>query len=793
MVEPQPTFDSDSPETRPVDLVNPPAYASSRWGWLAAAAFPVVLWAFATYTTPDLGKWADDYLNVMRDPTTGVYNPNDVWGFVVREMTDSYRPLHHALVGLKATFLWNHWWLNHLMNVVTHGLAAWLGFVLIRRLTRTWHAAAAAALVFTVHPLGHQVILCSSGQPTSIATVTFLLIALLYIGFAEGRRGWPSVVLMTLLAYTVPTWQEQPATNLVALPLLYLAVCPATEPWRRRLVRAVVPAGLCCLAVFIYVVLWQLDVGEGSKGGPGSWVKPDELPERVQTVLEDGYQQYRMHDILEAGFPIGWQQLGNVYGLTWIVALAAALVLWWPRWQRRPIHDPPARPIGFSSQVLVVAYAVLGYLLAWLPLFLQRVVSVEPRMAYFPLLLALLAVAVGLDVVLRLLGHSRLLGATAKLALGLALVWTCLYLAVCLVAMQHLYRRRYDIDQRHMATLKQRIPDPKPGTVFIPLEVKDAPVATGRTWFDHTVRSAIEMPWVVNPIVQQTFKRRDVYMTHYMRWYARPYSRIDASGVVYEVDRYLAGDFEVLPDGGVRLPWETVVPYVVDKGNQLHVVSKIVLRHGAKADQEIVIDQAARALEKAGLPQRSYALASTRAYEGMQQLTGWRWLTTGEAAEVETIKDWDMTLPSIAMHPVFPGNKNQAALAVTLEPSTQPSRLHFRAGITQWTIENRPWGDGMRFTWYFKGNKDEPLATLAVTPQRTQDIKQWMPVTIDLPPLSVPKELIVEVDAGPKGNADYDGCRLMAGYRERLPAATGPAASKPATSLTRPTTSAKAR
>lgn len=772
------------------DPVLAPVSTEKRRNW-AAMAFPVLLWAFATYYYPDLGKWEDDYVNAAHNHDTGEYKLDAFAGYLWDHLRDPYRPLCHALNTAKATLLQHYDWINHFINVATHALATWLVWWFFRRFARGWHAPAAAAVIFLVFPLGHQVILCSSGQPTSLATVTFLLIAAIYMKFARREWGWFSVLPMAVLTYTLPMWQEQPATTLLVLPLLYLAACPRTERWGVRILRCLTPVFVSGMTMLAYVVRWQMAPKAGLKGGPGSWLSLEEIPDKVVQVVRRVVEYYRMEDILSAGFPLGWERIGSLVGFTWIVLLAVSLYGWWRQWHARPIraevHDDAP---GARAKALGIIFAVSAIVLAWLPLFLQRWVTVESRMCYYPLVHMLLIAVILLDTVAGWLNRLPFGARAFKMSLGVGVVWSGLYLAICFVGIQSLYLQRHRLDMDQLAQLRSLVPDPKPYTVFVPLDVRDQPARTGRVWFDHTVRGVFEMDWVVTPVLRQTYKMGPLFGTHFIRWLPTPLRDADGSSIRYEIDRdldrYFTLRFEHAPAGGVRIPWQNMIPFVVDQEGRVHLVSIVHVDQGGKGTFDVTCPRAVDALRKNKLPERTFTLENPDAFAGMPELTGWRWVETGEPAKIDQITNWGkVTAPCIGMHSPYAGQTERRAIATELASSSTPSRIYFRAGFGQWDLENREWGDGVEVRWYLEGQRDNPLCNLHISPEQIAKRKRWIPVSLEIPALSQPRDLIVEIGPGPKGNCNYDACWVTVGYREELGKGSGQA-SQPTTQTTRP-------
>lgn len=758
-----------------------------RW---PVVVFPVVLWAFATcYFGGRLGKWMDDYVNSVRDPVTGEWSWADIF-----ERTASfgafYRPATHFLVVAKATLFDDHFWVNSLLNCATHGLAAWLLWHLLRRLTQNRRSAWVGAIFFLVYPVGHEAVLCSSGQPTSIATGTFLLLALTYWRYARGAWGWKSVLLMVGLAYSIPNWQEPPAVTVVALPLLYFAARKTDGEWRTHLWRSLAPVVACCLALGIYVMLWQTTDfrTKEAKGGPGTWVSHDQLIARAATLARSAETQFHMESIATGGFEQGQRVLRSVRGAIWIVLLLVSLVPWLHQWFRSPFHDPhPAAGTPFRTLVLGALFSIVAFLLAWLPILLSLQAGAESRLCYHPGLFLAILLAIAVDAVAGAARGWSVSRALFVMVSGVGLTCAALYLSVCFVGVQSLYREQYQLDQTIMAQLRERLPSPQGGTVFVPLSIDATSVHTGVAGFDRGIYGGLEFCWVAPKVVRRAYKRTDLLMTSRCWNGAIPIEAPTSEGFTYtEPDPLFRAEMQITPKGGVRIPWCRVVPFTVDANRHVHLVSTIHVARGPKDGFDVTFEQVADAQRRSKLPEVTFVLEDPDAWADMSELSGWRWVETDQAATFNRISNWGRrTVPCVWLHAPYPGHTERRAIATELAPSPGNSRIYFQVGFSQWDLENRPWGDGVDLAWYFQAQKDRPLRSMHITPEQIASRKQWMDVCVDIPALRRPRTLVVEIGPGPKGDYDYDACWITIGYSEDL-GKVEPRTSQPATQTTCP-------
>jgi Flp pilus assembly protein TadD len=182
----------------------------------------LVFLATAALFTPALAgeflNWDDIDLFVRNDALRA---PGLVrWAFTTRYM-EHYQPLAWLTWGALQRTAGLTPATAHALSVVLHASCAALLYAFIRRYAGAW-AAAAAALLWAMHPLRVEVVAWSSAMPYSLA----LLFALLSMGAWLDGRSWTAVAwfAVSLLARPIA----------FAMPLLWLFVMPASagQPWR---------------------------------------------------------------------------------------------------------------------------------------------------------------------------------------------------------------------------------------------------------------------------------------------------------------------------------------------------------------------------------------------------------------------------------------------------------------------------------------------------------------------------------------------------------------------------------
>ena len=744
----------------------PPALLWSRLTGWGAAAFPVVLWLFATFFfLGRLGKWLDDYWLGLRDPVTGAYElplwPWDTWPFF-------YRPLHLFFVHYAQTLLWHHDWANHLINVLSHGLVVFLLWRFLRAHTRTGQAATVAAIAFLVYPLGYEVIFWPAAVNASIATATFLLLAMMYVGYVRAGGGPALLWLMAMVAFSIPCWNEQPATGIAALGLLGWAVAPRRESVEERVRRCLAPVILGGLACVIYIVLVQATAPAGARGSEGSLAPWSHLPARIADVYREVthkkmFGEWTRHIVL-GGLSQGWAVLARPPSWLWLALLVPTTLLWLRRWMGREVivrddRDSLTRPAG------VFAFGLGLFLIAWLPVALLKAQIVEPRICYFPALGLAVAGAMVIDQLGVWLAPYRASCALFKGVVGVALLAWALPSALAMVGVQDALRKRYRLDRREMDQLKAMVPDPPAGTVFVPLHIEDMGLAasTGYSNFDKFAVGALGTPWSAKSIIDWTYGRDDLYCTARSWWQPLALRALNARTAWYPL---MPGPRRSShPAGGPRISWSRMVPFVVDAKGQVHLVSLIRVTRPDHQGLLIPISYVQGLLRERGLPDHEFTIADKAGTADLPPRDVWRWATTGQPVQLTTVCAWGSDRVCVAMHPRYPDQQDMALMSTILPPADRAYRLHFRATFAEHD-PNQGKGDGVELLWYLDEQRSAPLASLSLPPGRLAADQRWFPVSFTMPAHAQPRTLSVEVLPGPAGDWSYDMVRVTCGDRE---------------------------
>jgi protein O-mannosyl-transferase len=152
---------------------------------IALAMLLIVLAAIVAYSPALNGKFIwDDNGHVTKPELrsfTGLYRN---WFEV--GATQQYYPLLHTVFWLEYKFFGEHPLGYHLINLAEHLAAAWLVFLILRKLRIP--GALLAAAIFALHPVMVESVAWITEQKNTLSTVFYLSAMLSYLQFDESRR-----------------------------------------------------------------------------------------------------------------------------------------------------------------------------------------------------------------------------------------------------------------------------------------------------------------------------------------------------------------------------------------------------------------------------------------------------------------------------------------------------------------------------------------------------------------------------------------------------------------------------
>jgi hypothetical protein len=551
------------------------------WLFLALA---ITLWFGATFFyLGDTGKYSDDYAVHLQDLRTGEIdwsrNPWQRWAYF-------WRPLHLAHATALNTLSWNHAWIGHLELALIHAAVGWMLWRLLVRLGVRSAVAAPVALLFTLCPLTAEAVLWTSASCNAISSLLLLLAIELMRRHAAGPRTGTRIALIGALGFITPCWYEPAAAALAALPLVYLAVRPASEPWRTRLRGMAWPTLWCGLGCATYAALLLSTAPARARGSVPSLIPPTELPQRAASfarMVWDLVAGLRARDLLGGSIRQGWDALLSPAGWLWLAALAlvaSAAAIAWIR-SRPGRADDPSPPTPRRGSIVGIGAIIT--LASLLPVLVSDAPGLDLRTMYVPLLgvafiLAGLANGVA-ALALRVEVRTRSLFALG--AGGAALAAACLG-AVGMIGFQTNFRTIDRNDRRIVGQLRAVLPDPAPGTVFLPLAISCRGAATGLPRYDHALHGGLEVPSSSSVMVRAAYRRTDISCVSFTFRLGGRVPIGDLAPEGFDVGR---------TRGGIGIPWHVpwtqAVPFVVDERGNLTIVDRLLVRPLSGAPIEI--------------------------------------------------------------------------------------------------------------------------------------------------------------------------------------------------------------
>jgi Tfp pilus assembly protein PilF len=173
--------------------------------------------------------WIKDFSHLREIFTT------QVWAFAGRD-SNYYRPLMHVLYAVLYFPFGPQAWVFHLANVILHGVATLLVFLIASRLLaiRTVgavgfspSAALASALIFAAHPIHTEAVAWISSLPDLACTVLFLTSVLLFLRAIDVSDRWTKYHGLGAVCYLACVLFKEPGITLPAvIALLDLVTRP---------------------------------------------------------------------------------------------------------------------------------------------------------------------------------------------------------------------------------------------------------------------------------------------------------------------------------------------------------------------------------------------------------------------------------------------------------------------------------------------------------------------------------------------------------------------------------------
>ncbi|HZW09982.1 MAG TPA: hypothetical protein VFF69_08770 [Phycisphaerales bacterium] len=577
--------------------------------WLVRLSIPLLLWAFTTVVFGlDIGRVGDDHAATTRRPETGellyvfpparhyLHKPFDA------DEGEFWRPLYMPWIVASNTLLWNHTrWLNLLDAALYLGVGGAL-YALMRALRIGPAASLVATALFLVYPAHSQVVYWKAASGTTIAVGLLLVAFLGSVAYVRRARPWPILPGLAGLGFAVPAFNEQPAPALAAIPLMMLA---ARRPeMTRRAVALRTATVTVCVGAACGLYGAMLLISGRAAYEPYSL---GELPARAAHMIGDLLAALALQEFAGPALDAGLRAMGAapVRSALALGALAGAFV----PWARRVVHDAAA---GGDGQERPRRGWVAGAAGAGLALTLPAVILIrlypwwDSRFLLAPAALLAILAAAGLDALLARM-QAREGGRAASAAMCAGLAPALAIMALMMVGAQEPYRDRAAADVAQAAQLRRALPDPDPGTFFMPLSVADADMPEhGWRWYALGRYSVWHWPWSVRKFLCTEFARSDIRVGFASPGLARVLG-VEEEGLRYSTIGPDGRPYRRHPAGGFLVPWELVAPFRVREDGVVELVTELVLPDG-----RLVAAGALRESAEAGrIPRRRAALVGT--------------------------------------------------------------------------------------------------------------------------------------------------------------------------------------
>ncbi len=539
--------------------------------------FPAAVFAAATFfLLGDLGKWADEWYYLQRDPATG-----EIQGLYLQKPIHVFRPLFRATISTLQTLLWRDEWANHLISAAAHGLAALLLWRLLLSMGFTRLASGVGAMFFALYPVHFEVVLWPGALPTTLGLSVALAGLMLGLRHARGRAGWWAIPGVGAIAFVSASFNEQPALILAALPLLALATCPDGAPARRVFLRASASAAAAGVALAAYVVIHQsLNLRKPAIGHDAMFVPPDEMWRALKMLLYWGRGRHLLHDFSRPAMAEGLVAIRAhpVAAIAFGALILAGAAPWVARHVEKgderpqpPARDPPRvlPTLADAAAIFVVAWAPVVVFHYWL----------MPRMAYAPTTAIAMLVALALDVGARHTARRPGLAARWRFAAAVAWAAASIYFALILIGAQSMFQQRSRRDLAEVAALRAMVPDPEPGSVFAPMRIAPPPPRPRARAFDPWFMSALNTWWSARWIIRFEYRRSDLDSGSCM-WDESGFIAIDDSGVVVR--------------GVGPVSWDRLIPFEIDPRSRVRLVARVVVEGADGRRQQFAVPQVLR-------------------------------------------------------------------------------------------------------------------------------------------------------------------------------------------------------
>ncbi|MDD5557207.1 MAG: tetratricopeptide repeat protein, partial [bacterium] len=220
----------------------------------------------------------DDKVLILANPHLG--RPADIPRFFSTAFwaelscPEDYRPAQMISHSIDHLFWARNPWGHHLTNLLLHVFNGLAVFILVRMLLRSDGAAAAACVLFMLHPAHVETVVWIQNRSDLLAAALSLVCLIAFLAAASRRDGGPRLLLVSSAALALACLAKESA---VAVPLACGALAPALRPRPRRWWPALLIPLAAVAGAFLLLKLTVLGVARFqhpsplAEAGPAAW------------------------------------------------------------------------------------------------------------------------------------------------------------------------------------------------------------------------------------------------------------------------------------------------------------------------------------------------------------------------------------------------------------------------------------------------------------------------------------------------------------------------------------------
>ena len=341
---------------------------------------------------------------------------------------------------------------------------------------------------------------------------------------------------------------------------------------RVRWSRAILPGFVAALGALLYVVLMYRTLSVGDRGSPETLTPLDQVPARILKIAETAWKWMAHVGFVRAAFQTGLAVLVEhpIRAAFAVATLFGAGALLRRVWMDEPGPMHPASKATFRP-ALLAAFGGAVVVANWVPIVLIFTYGGASRLCYLPSL----GVALAAGALIH--GARRRVPSVPALRRGFAaLMLVSSVGTVCLIGVQELYRRCWNMDRDIAAQLQALFPDTAPGAIFVPAEIRWPIASTGSRRFNNSLAISLDNPWNAPSLVRRAFKQPKITSTHAGYWGEPKWVGAGSDGLRWAGT--LVGSLKRDEAGIGLIPWKRAVVIAIDERGKVVPMGRVRLR-----------------------------------------------------------------------------------------------------------------------------------------------------------------------------------------------------------------------